>query len=516
MPTPSPHRAFAVAIVLAMCALPLALSTVASAQQAGDPPAGAGAAEAEEGAVTTSEGEVEVSGQPADERIAERLTEILKATQRIEALEVEVREGVVFLAGSVGDTDDRDLAAGIARRLEGVVAVVNNIAIDPGPVWTLEPAQNELMALWRQIVASTPLVLVGGLALAITLALAGGATRLISGLFERFTDSELLRGVIRKAVFVVIVLVGLYVALRISGLTRVAITVVSGTGIIGLVLGFAFRDIAENFLASLLLSIQRPFHLGDVIEVDGHTGVVRKVTSRGTLLIDFDGNHIQIANATVYTSTIRNFTANPKVRLTFTVGIGYDDDIARAQAIVHDVLERHPAVLEDPKPLVLAEELGSASIVLRVYFWIDGHEHSMLKMKSSVIRLAFDELDAQGVSMPDEAREVIFPQGVPVSLPGGGEGGGEGAGMGDGDGGASADAGARQAPSTPPQHERPTHASSGQLATEAEGDLDAERQDLERQADDARDPEEGSNVLGDGADAAAQGEPKNEPERAKA
>jgi len=336
------------------------------------------------------------------------------------------------------------------------------------------------------VVASAPLVIVGALALLLTLAVAGTVSRVLAGLFERFTDSQLLRGVIRKAVFVVIVLVGLYVALRISGLTRVAITVVSGTGIIGLVLGFAFRDIAENFLASLLLSIQRPFRLGDVIEVDGHTGVVRKVTSRGTLLIDFDGNHIQIANSTVYKSTIRNFTANPKVRLTFTVGIGYDDDIARAQAIVHDMLERHAAVLEDPKPLVLAEELGSASIVLRVYFWIDGHEHSMLKMKSSVIRLAVDELDAQGVSMPDEAREVIFPQGVPVSLPGE-----------EGRGPNAAKRGAPERGQARPAHERPSHASSGQLSTEAEGDLDSERDELERQAADARDPEEGKNVLGD-------------------
>lgn len=460
-----------------------ACASLLSAAQDSAPPASSATIEPEEGAVTTSEGTVDVTDQLDDARIARRLTEILEATERIDALDVRVKEGVVFLSGSAGDLDDRDLAASIARRLDGVVAVVNNIGIDPGPVWTLSPARNELAAIWRQVIASAPLVVVGALALLLTLAVAGTVSRALSKLFERFTDSELLRGVIRKAVFVVIVLIGLYVALRISGLTRVAITVVSGTGIIGLVLGFAFRDIAENFLASLLLSIQRPFRLGDVIEVDGHTGVVRKVTSRGTLLIDFDGNHIQIANSTVYKSTIRNFTANPKVRLTFTVGIGYDDDIARAQAIVHDMLERHAAVLEDPRPLVLAEELGSASVVLRVYFWIDGHEHSMLKMKSSVIRLAVDELEAQGVSMPDEAREVIFPQGVPVNMLAN----------------TDEDAGRPQEGSTEVVQDRAARSAAGQLSTEAEGDLDSERDDLERQAESARDPEEGSNVLSDSA-----------------
>lgn len=434
--------------------------------------------------VVASEQAVDVDDRVDDGRIVDRLQGVLEATERFTSISVEVREGVVFLKGSAGLEASRVLAGDIARRTEGVVAVVNNITIEPAPIWTLEPAQRELENLWRQMIATAPLVVVGLVVLVLSFLAAGLAQRVVTPLVGRGTDSELLRGVLRKVAYVLVLLVGVYIALRISGLTRVALTVVSGTGIIGLVLGFAFRDIAENFLASLLLSVQRPFRLGDVIEVDGHTGVVRKVTGRGTLLIDFDGNHIQISNSTVYKSTIRNFTANPKQRLGFTLGIGYEDDIAHAQSVLMAMLKAHPAVLDEPEPLVLVENLGASTVNLRVFYWIDGTQMSVLKVGSAAMRLAKAALEDAGVSMPDEAREVIFPKGVPVHMM-------EGA-------NAPRAAGAPRAPgSAESAAPKPPSAESLALATAAEGDLGSETVELEKQAAEARDPEEGKNVIGD-------------------
>lgn len=450
----------------------LGVGTPALAWQDGEPltrPDG----ETEE--VSASEQAVGVEMQVDDERIADRLAEVLRATERFTSIEVEVREGVAFLRGSTEKEESRSLAGDLARRTEGVVAVVNNITIEQGPIWTLEPAKRELVALWRQGVASLPLVGVGLVVLVLAFVAASLVRRALDPLIGRGTDSDLLRAVLRKVVYAVVLILGIYIALRVSGMTRIALTVVSGTGIIGLILGFAFRDIAENFLASLLLSVQRPFRLGDVIEVGGNTGVVRKVTNRGTLLIDFDGNHIQISNATVYKSTIKNFSANPKQRLTFTVGIGYDDDISRAQEVLRKVLDEHAAILDDPEPLVLVEQLGASTVNLRAYYWIDGTKHSMLKVGSSAMRLAKVVLTREGISMPDESREVIFPQGVPVHM-----------------------VEARDnAPSAAEPHTSRSHHEQTETATEAEGDLASEAADLEKQAEESRDPEEGDNVIGE-------------------
>ncbi len=178
----------------------------------------------------------------------------------------------------------------------------------------------------------------------------------------------------------------------------------------------SFRDITENFLASIFLSVQRPFETGDLVEVSGVTGYIQQLNVRTTILMTLDGNIVQVPNASVYKSNLRNFTASSNRRDHFDVGIGYDDTIDDAQEIALQVLTDHPAVLCQPEPSVLVESLGKATVNLRVYFWINGRNHSWLKVRSSVIRLVNRAFQNHGISMPDEAREVVFPQGIPVTM----------------------------------------------------------------------------------------------------
>ena len=117
---------------------------------------------------------------------------------------------------------------------------------------------------------------------------------------------------------------------------------------------------------------------------------------------------------------IRNHQAKRPCRTLLTrnhdVGIGYDDSINEAQEIARNVLANHPAVLNDPEPSVLVDSLGKATVNLRIYFWLNGREHSWLKVRSSVIRLVKRAFQQHSISMPDEAREVVFPQGIPVTM----------------------------------------------------------------------------------------------------
>lgn len=161
--------------------------------------------------------------------------------------------------------------------------------------------------------------------------------------------------------------------------------------------------------------MQRPFETGDLVEISGVTGYVQQLNVRTTILMTLDGNLVQIPNATVYKNNLRNYTTNSNRREDFVVGIGYNDSIDEAQQIALAVLTEHPAVLNDPAPSVLADSLGKATVNLRVYFWINGRKHSWLKVRSSLIRLVKRAFQTHGISMPDEAREVVFPQGVPVT-----------------------------------------------------------------------------------------------------
>lgn len=265
---------------------------------------------------------------------------------------------------------------------------------------------------WQNFLEKLPMIGIGLILLIAFILIARPLSQLLVRPITTLSSSLLIKVVARRLVSVLIILFGFYLFLRFAGLSEFAIAILSGTGVLGLIIGFAFKDIAENFISSLLLSVQKPFKIDDVIEIDGRIGVVKQVTARATTLVDFNGDHIQIPNATVYKNVIRNLTANPKSRGQFIIGIGYDSSIVQAQQLAIKVLDSTDAVLADPEPQVLVDILASSTVNLKVYFWVDTHQHSINKVASFLMRTIMREFEHQGISMPDDAREIIFPEGI--------------------------------------------------------------------------------------------------------
>jgi small conductance mechanosensitive channel len=412
---------------------------------------------------------VDVQPLARDEQIRERVQNILEATGWFIAPTVEVNNGVVFLTGQTETEEFKRWAGDLARNTQDVAAVVNQITILEPSVWDFEPALAGLRDQGRTIVRALPLM---GFSLLVLL-VAALVARLAVSLARRFLhhrlSHNLLVNVIARSIGVVVFLLGLYIVFQIAGLASVALTVVGGTGLLGLILGIAFRDITENFLSSLFLSMQNPFQTGDLVEIEGTLGFVQLLTTRATIIMTVEGNHVQIPNTLVYKSKIFNYTSNPNRRVAFTVGIGYDDKITMAQELILGLLTEHPAVLKDPEPLVLVDSLGSATVNLQIYFWVNGREHSWQKVRSSVIRLVKRTLEDAHISMPDEAREMIFPQGMTVRL--------------------------LEPEEALPAPEGETPPESASFSTEAEGNLRSEAGEIETQARQSRTPESGENLL---------------------
>ncbi|MCG5511444.1 mechanosensitive ion channel family protein [Ectothiorhodospira lacustris] len=361
-------------------------------------------------------GRVEVQRVAKDDQIRQRITDILRATNWFSEPEVTVQEGIVFLKGTTANEESKQWARDLAKNTEGVVAVVNEIEVVPTTVWDFDPAFQVLNDLARGLVRSLPLIVVAVGVIVISWILARLTVFVLRRRLLARPLSQLLREVLARAAGMLVMLAGLYLVLRIAGLTQLALTVVGGTGLIGLVLGIAFRDITENFLASLFLSLQQPFREGDLVEVANVTGYVQRLTSRTTVLMTLDGNQVQVPNSTVFKSTLRNFTSNPNRRDDFIVGIGYENSISSAQEVALKVLGEHPAVLHEPEPMVLVEELGPSTVNLRVYFWIDGGRHSWVKVKSSVIRLVKRAFQDAGISLAGEVRDITSAEGMPVGM----------------------------------------------------------------------------------------------------
>lgn len=420
---------------------------------------------------------VDIEPTARDDEIRDRLESILDATNWFIRPQVEVREGVVFLTGEARTADHRTWAGDLARNTQDVVAVVNQMVLTQPSIWDFQPAFQELRNLWVGLVRSLPIIGFSLLVLLVTWLVTKLAVRGARWAFRHRLPSPLLNAVAGYAVGVLTFLIGLYIVLQVAGLTNVAMTVVGGTGLLGLVLGIAFRDITENFLASIFLSLQNPFRSGDLVEIAGVEGFVQALTTRATILMTLDGNHVQIPNATVYKSNISNFTSNPKRREDFLIGIGYEDSIADTQEVALKVLQEHPAVLKEPESLILVESLGSATVNIHIYFWIDGSQHSWMKVKSSVIRLTKRAFQSAGISMPDEAREMIFPQGVPVRM-------------------LDRDEDQKIAGAVPePDRAAAGVVESASISTRAEAGLSSEAQTIKEQAQDAWKPEDGENLL---------------------
>lgn len=382
-------------------------------------PLGAALAQTGPGTASTAEEsgpvrDISVVPVARDEEIDQRITQILSATGWFADPEVQVDDGIVFLDGVADTEDHRVWARDLAAKTQDVVAVVNRITVETAPDWSFAPAFAAIRSVAERVVSSLPLILLTLIVLPLAWLLSSLAARLLRQWLLGGVESPFLRSVVARALALPIFLIGLYVVLQVAGLTQIAFSIVGGAGVIGIIVGFAFRDIAENFLASLLLSIRQPFRAGDLIEVEGRLGSVHSMNTRSTVLISPEGNHIQIPNAMVFKSVITNFTAAPEGRDSVTVGIGYDASISGAQEIMARVLADHHAIIADPAPMVLVEALGSSTVNMRAYYWVNMRDYSLLKVKSSVLRLIKKALMEAGVSMPDDAREIIFPQGVPL------------------------------------------------------------------------------------------------------
>lgn len=167
-------------------------------------------------------------------------------------------------------------------------------------------------------------------------------------------------------------------------------------------------------------------------------------------------------------------------RAEFEVGIDFDDSIVKAQEVIIKTLRAHPAVLADPEPAAIVNELGAATVNIRAQFWLDGRTYSIFKVRSALIRQVKRALQDAEISMPDAAREIIFPQGLPLRRA---------------DAAILSNLGAAPAePRNTPEAARSAKAEAADTS-KGEGDLKSEEAGLKRQASAGDLPEGGENLL---------------------
>ncbi len=292
----------------------------------------------------------------SDQRIEQRIGGIFAEIPRLADVSVAVSEGVVVLTGTVSERDDIARAEAIASRVSGVVTVENAIERDVSVGQQLAgigSLSSKIDGFVRMLPLTGAALLVALVIGAIGYAIAG-----LSGLWQRIAPNVFLAELIASAIRFGFVIGGVVIALDMIGASTLLGAVLGGAGVIGIALGFAMRETIENYVASLMLSLRQPFRPKDWVVIDTHEGRVIRLTSRATILMTLDGNHLRIPNATVFKAVILNYTRNPQRRFDFALGIDADDDPDAGRHVGVKALAELGFVLADPEPQARVVEVG--------------------------------------------------------------------------------------------------------------------------------------------------------------
>ena len=250
------------------------------------------------------------------------------------------------------------------------------------------------------------LVLVAGIVLVNWL------TSLIRSRIRTHSKDSLMSGFLSKAIkLVLIVVIGLF-TLNIAGLSGVAAAILATAGASAVVIGFAFKDIAENFLAGIILAFNRPFHVNDTVQIENVFGKVKAMEFRYTKITTFDGRNVYIPNSDVLTKPVYNYTEDGFFRSDFVVGIAYENDIEKAKQLIHNCFKQNDNVVHDDQHVnfVVEDELAASTVNLKVYFWVrtDDFRRGMLVTKGNLIQKVKTTLEANGFNLPADIMELKF------------------------------------------------------------------------------------------------------------
>lgn len=399
---PSPLLVALLMLCLPMVAMPVPAIAATAPEAPATPPTPAIATKAD-------------ASEDAD--ISARIRSIFGQIEALRDVRVRVSAGVVTLSGTVPAAEDKARAEAIASRVSGVVTVQDEVTRNLDVSTKVAPAIGQFGDEMRGFVRALPLFGVA-LGAGILIVLLGygiaSRTRLLRWIAPNVFLAELLATSIR----IVFVILGLVMVLEVLGATALLGGVLGGAGVVGIALGFAVRDTVTNYVASIMLSLRQPFRANDHVVIKGHEGRVVRLTSRATILLTMDGNHVQIPNATVFNAVILNYSRNPQRRFEFDLGIDANDNPVDGMDVGLAAMNALAFVLDKPNATAVIRDVGDSNVVLRFYGWVDQTRTDFLKGRSLAIQAAKTALEGSGFALPEPIYRLRFDEGASLPVPG--------------------------------------------------------------------------------------------------
>lgn len=356
---------------------------------------------------------VSVDNVTDDTRIRERLERIFEAAADagwLDETQVKSDSGIVTLQGQASKDQHREWAGNVARKTEDVIAVVNEIKVDDTVdlQTTREVVEASLDALRIDFLQRSPLLAAGILMVFFT----GLVSKLVGWVAQRVLDQRRMRTSLKDLIYqltsLAIWVVGLMIATVIAfpGMTPAKALTVLGLGSVAI--GFAFKDIFENFFAGVLILWRYPFDRGDFISCGDLTGKVEQITIRNTLIRRLDGELAVVPNATIFKSNLDVLTSQPQRRVRIICGVAYGEHVDEAREVIEKAVQSCDTVQGKRTVEVFANEFASSSINFEVAWWTGSKPIEIRRSRDEVIAAIKRDLDQAGIEIPFPYRTLTF------------------------------------------------------------------------------------------------------------
>jgi small-conductance mechanosensitive channel len=284
---------------------------------------------------------------------------------------------------------------------------------EPADPVQVSGAVSRLVEVWDSLVAISPALLVS-LIVFLVVASIGHFFAKWAGFWRLITRNMFLAEILSQAIRLAFLVLGLVLALEMMGAGNLIGAILGAAGITGIAIGFAVKDTVDNYVSSLMLSFNQPFRPNDFIEIEGLVGRVIRMTSRATILMTPDGNHLRIPNAKVYKSPIINYTRIPERRFEFSIGVKPSDDPQAAIQLGIAEISKLDFIKDDPEPNGHIMDMGPSTIDLTFRAWIDQGSTSFSRARSLALRAVKLALEDAGFSIPDPSYNITLSTLTPL------------------------------------------------------------------------------------------------------
>lgn len=344
---------------------------------------------------------------PQDDAQVKKTVDAIIASAKFESsIVTEVNSGIVVLSGEIKQKDQVEWLAKAIDRLPSVVAVVNRTTTSDPPWTDTSPITNESKRILNVAKKHLPQIGIGLIIAALLFFIGYGLSRVAQRAWGSHIQNPFLLSIVTKLTMVPLWAFFFFITLNAMGLTGIAATIVGGTGLLGIVLGFAFKGIAENYLSGILLAIKSPFTKGDSVIIDNWSGTVQGLSMRGTTIVDSNGVFVLIPNAIVIQSVIQNKSVSPTIREKFTVPVAANESAETVEKVILSALAKVAEVSKDPAPSVALDSASAQIARYDVYFWCDNKKYSNTQVRSKAIEYVMTELMRSRVALSNPSRTV--------------------------------------------------------------------------------------------------------------